>query len=232
MLTHRPAAERGRTRLAWLDSRHSFSFDQYYDPRHMGFRSLRVINDDLVAPGAGFPAHPHRDMEILTWVIEGAVDHADSMGTGSTVRAGEMQRMSAGSGITHSEFNHSPTEPLRLLQIWIRPERKGIPPGYEQKAFSLEQRRNRLLLAASRDGRNGSLTLCQDAEVYIANPDAGAVLSHRFAQGRHGWIQVARGSLSVNGVELQEGDGLAVTGEESLEIRSSQGAEFLLFDLA
>ncbi len=232
MLTLRPAGERGRTLLDWLDSRHSFSFNEYYDPAHVGFRALRVINDDYVAPGAGFPSHGHRDMEILTWVLDGALEHRDSMGNGSTLHSGEMQRMSAGRGVTHSEFNHSATDPLRLLQIWIRPEQKGIEPGYEQKPFPLDERLNRLRLAASPGGREGSLHIHQDAAVYVANLEAGARIEHALAPGRHAWIQLARGAVVVNGMAMKEGDGLAASDETRLEILAAGNSELLLFDLA
>lgn len=232
MLKLRPAAERGRTSLDWLDSRHSFSFNEYYDPAWIGFRTLRVINDDYVAPAAGFPTHGHRDMEILTWVLDGALEHRDSMGNGSTLQTGEMQRMSAGSGVTHSEFNHSPTDPLRLLQIWIRPERRGIDPGYEQKPFPLEERLNRLRLVASPGARDGSLQIHQDAAVYVANLEAGVSVDHELATGRHAWVQIARGAVTVNGVEMREGDGLAASEERLIQIRAMEDSELLLFDLA
>lgn len=232
MLKLRPAAERGRTKLDWLDSRHSFSFNEYYDPAWSCFRSLRVINDDYVAPGAGFPTHGHRDMEILTWVLDGALEHRDSMGNGSTLKRGEMQRMSAGSGVTHSEFNYSGTDALRLLQIWILPWRRGIEPGYEQKPFPLEERLNRFRLVASSSAQDGSLLIHQDASVYVANPEAGVRLAREIAPGRHAWVQIARGAVIVNGVEMREGDGLAASEERTIEISATQDSELLLFDLA
>jgi quercetin 2,3-dioxygenase len=232
MITHRPADARGRTRIDWLDSHHSFSFGDYYDPQQHGFRSLRVLNDDVVAPGTGFGMHPHRDMEILTYVLEGALEHRDSLGTGSVIRPGDVQRMSAGTGIVHSEANPSASEPVHLLQIWLLPERAGIAPGYEQRAFSEEERRGRLRLLASRDGRDGALTIHQDAELYAMLLAAGESVTHRLRPGRHAWVQVAGGAVTLNGKPLRAGDGAAVSGEETVTLSASEGSEVLLFDLA
>ena len=232
MITLRPAAERGTTDLGWLDSRHTFSFGDYFDPAHVHFRTLRVINDDRVAPGSGFGTHPHRDMEILTWVLDGTLEHKDSMGNGSRIRPGELQRMTAGTGVTHSELNPSRDEGVRLLQIWILPERKGLVPGYEQKAFPLVDRKGRLALLASQDGRDGSVRLNQDADVWGAVLVPGESATHVLRPGRGAWLQVAKGELSVNGVALREGDGAAIEGEESLLLTGRHEAELLLFDLA
>ena len=232
MITVRPAAERGASRIDWLDSRHTFSFAEYYDPEHMGFRALRVINDDRVAPGAGFPTHPHRDMEILTYVLDGALEHKDSLGTGSVIRPGEVQIMSAGTGIRHSEFNHSKTEPVHFLQIWMLPERNGLPPRYGQKAFDAATRRGQLKLVASRDGRDDTVRIFQDIDIYAANLAKDDRVSHALKAGRHGWIQVARGAVTVNGKALVEGDGAAVSNEPRIDIAGNGAAEILLFDLA
>ncbi len=231
MITLRHRDERGVSRLGWLDSRHTFSFDHYYDPRHMGFRSLRVINDDRIAPGAGFPTHGHRDMEIVSYVLAGALDHKDSMGTGSTIAAGDVQRMSAGTGVMHSEFNHSQSEPGHFLQIWILPERKGLVPGYEQRTFSTQEKRGRLRLVASRDGRDGSVTIHQDADLYATVLESGEGVTHALRPGRAAWLQVARGKVLVNGTALETGDGASVAGEPALEIEGKEAAEVLLFDL-
>jgi redox-sensitive bicupin YhaK (pirin superfamily) len=232
MMTLRPAEERGAADFGWLQTRHSFSFADYYDPAHMGFQSLRVINDDRVAPAGGFDTHGHKDMEIVTYVLDGALEHRDSLGNGSVIRAGDVQRMSAGTGIRHSEYNPSAREPVHLLQIWIYPERKGLAPGYEQKTFPEAAKRNRLRLIASRDGRLGSVTVHQDADLYASVLEAGRRVAFAPAAGRHVWIQVARGTLTVNGQQLKEGDGLAIAGEGALDIVSETGGEFLLFDLA
>lgn len=232
MMTLRPAEDRGAADFGWLQTRHSFSFADYYDPAHMGFRALRVINDDRVAPAAGFDMHGHKDMEILTYVLAGALEHKDSLGNGSVIRAGEVQRMSAGTGIRHSEYNPSARDPVHLLQIWIYPGRKGLAPGYEQKTFPAAEKRNRLRLIASRDGRQGSVTVHQDADVYASVLEAGGRVAFTPEAGRHVWIQVARGDVAVNGQRLKEGDGLAVAGEGTLDIVSGAGGEFLLFDLA
>ncbi|NYF78429.1 pirin family protein [Granulicella arctica] len=231
MLTIRPAAERGHANHGWLDSNFSFSFAEYYDPAHMGFRALRVINEDHVAPSMGFGKHPHRDMEILTYVLEGAVKHEDSTGASETLVPGELQHMTAGSGVRHSEMNPSDAETLHLLQIWLMPNQLGIPPKYEQKRFSVQEEPNQLHLLASTDARDGSFQLHADAELLAAKLDPGASVTHPFKLG-NGWLQVARGSVSVAGRSLKAGDGLALTGESSITISSADGAEFLLFDLA
>ena len=231
MLTIRPAAERGHANHGWLDSSFSFSFDEYYDPAHMGFRALRVINEDRVAPAMGFPKHPHRDMEILTYVLEGAVKHEDSTGASETLVPGELQHMSAGIGVRHSETNPSDSETLHLLQIWLLPNRLGIPPKYEQKRFTLQDEPNQLHLLASTDARDGSFKIYSDAELLAAKLNAGGSVSHTFKLG-NGWLQVARGTVSVAGGTLHAGDGLALEGESSITIASRTGAEILLFDLA
>ncbi len=232
MITVRPAAQRGETQIDWLDSKHSFSFADYYDPANLGFRALRVINDDRIASGAGFPTHGHRAMEILTYVLDGALEHRDSLGTGSVIRPGDVQIMSAGTGIRHSEFNPSASEPLRLLQIWMIPERSGLTPRYDQKAFSAEERQGRLRLVGARDGREGAVTIYQDIDLYAASLDKGQSVSHAIRPDRHVWIQMARGKASVNGQPVAEGDGVAITGESRVEIAGVDGAELLLFDLA
>ncbi|HVA13627.1 MAG TPA: pirin family protein, partial [Stellaceae bacterium] len=210
MIAFRDRMARGQSRTGWLDSRHSFSFGNYRDPAQMGFRSLRVVNEDRVIPGAGFPRHGHQDMDIISYVLEGALEHQDSIGNGNVIRPGEVQRMSAGTGIQHSEFNASKIEPVHFLQIWIVPNRTGLPPSYEQKAFPVEERRGQLRLVAAPDGRGGAVTLHQDALLYIANLDAGARVTHAIARGRGVWLQVARGIAALNGTELREGDGAAV----------------------
>jgi redox-sensitive bicupin YhaK (pirin superfamily) len=232
MITLRPADERGHADHGWLDTRFSFSFDQYHDPKHMGFRALRVINEDKVAPGRGFGMHPHRDMEIITYVLDGELAHEDSMGNGSAIRPHEVQRMTAGSGILHSEFNHSPN-PVHLLQIWILPERRNLPPSYEQKTFSPEEKLNRLRLVASPDMADGSVLIHQDTKVYSSLLEPGKSVDLTLDAGRHAWIQVARGAIDVNGKRLQAGDGAAVSDELALRITGVNGqSEFLLFDLA
>jgi redox-sensitive bicupin YhaK (pirin superfamily) len=230
MIEVRPSEERGRARLDWLDSRFTFSFDQYYDPRHMGFGHLRVLNDDWIAPGGGFPMHPHRDMEIITYVLEGALQHKDSLGNGSVIRPGEIQRMSAGTGIVHSEFNPSGAERTHLLQIWIRPRLRGAAPSYEQKAIDLSGPGWRRI--ASPDGRDGSVTVQQNVEVFAARPAAGERLAHRLARGRLAWIQVASGALTLNGVELRTGDGAGIRSETELVIEAREASELLLFDMS
>jgi redox-sensitive bicupin YhaK (pirin superfamily) len=231
MISIRSSSERGAIRLDWLDSRHTFSFGDYYDPKQMGFRSLRVINDDRVAPAGGFGTHGHRDMEILTYVLEGSLEHRDSLGTGSVLRRGDVQRMSAGTGIRHSEFNPSKTEPVHFLQIWLIPEENRLQPEYEQKHFSDEDKRSRLRLVVSRDGRDGSLAIHQDAEVYAAILASGEHLSHRLRPGRNAWLQVAAGAVTLNGHTLKAGDGAAVSDEPLLELTGTEAAEVLLFDL-
>jgi quercetin 2,3-dioxygenase len=229
MITIRPAEERGRANFGWLDSRHTFSFGHYHDSEHMGFSDLRVINEDRVAPGGGFPTHGHADMEIISYVLEGALEHRDSIGSGAVIRPGEVQRMSAGTGIRHSEFNHSKSEGAHFLQIWILPERRGIEPGYEQKAFDLD---GKWQLVASRDGRDGSVTVHQDASLWAGRLAAGAEVRHRLAAGRSAWVQVARGEATLNGRALRTGDGASVSGETDLTIATQTGGEVLLFDLA
>lgn len=229
MIQLRHRGERGHVNHGWLDTWHTFSFADYYDPRHMGFSVLRVINEDFVAPGMGFPTHPHRDMEIVTWILEGALEHKDSLGTGSVIRPGEAQRMSAGTGIRHSEFNPSKNEIVHLLQIWILPNRQGVTPSYEQTRFDDAALAERLCLIASPDGREGSVTIHQDARVYAARLN-GAEVTHALAPKRRAWVQVARGEVTLNGQRLAAGDGAAVENETMLRL-AGQGVEFLLFDL-
>lgn len=228
----RRAHERGHADHGWLNTHHTFSFANYYDPAHMGFRSLRVINDDRVRGGAGFPTHPHRDMEIISYVLEGALEHRDSMGNGSVIRPGDVQRMTAGTGVLHSEYNHSKAQGLRFLQIWILPDRQGLTPGYEQRAFTPEDRHGRLRLVASPDAADGSVTVHQDLRLYSALLDPGQTVTHPFAPGRHGWLQVATGAVRVGDITLHEGDGLSITGADSIEIAGEEAGEILLFDLA
>lgn len=231
MITLRKSNERGHADHGWLDSYHTFSFANYYDPQHMSFGPLRVINEDRVAGGAGFPTHPHRDMEILTWVVDGELRHRDSMGYSETLKPGEMQRITAGSGITHSEFNESPSKPVHLLQIWIQPRQAGLEPSYGQKAFAAESRHNQLGLLASPDGEGDSLTIQQDARVYASTIDAGRAVTHT-VQPKHGaWIQLIRGSAKVNGEALEAGDAAAVTAESDLRIEATADADLLLFEV-
>jgi redox-sensitive bicupin YhaK (pirin superfamily) len=219
--------------MGWLSSRHSFSFGHYHDPKHMGFRALRVINEDRVIPGAGFPKHGHADMEIISYVLDGALEHKDSIGTGAVIRPGELQRMSAGTGVEHSEFNASSTDPVHFLQIWIVPETRGIAPSYEQKTLPpVAEGETRLDLIGSRDGREGSVTIHQDVSLYRATLAEGGALSVPIAPGRHAWVQVARGVRELDGGELREGDGLAVSDVADLNLSSAIGAELLVFDLA
>jgi redox-sensitive bicupin YhaK (pirin superfamily) len=233
MLNHRRAEERGQANFGWLDSRHTFSFGHYHDPDHMGFGPLRVINDDRVAPGGGFPTHPHSNMEIISYVLEGALEHRDSLGTGSVIRPGDVQRMSAGSGIRHSEFNASKTEPVHFLQIWIIPEEQGLAPSYEQKAFGDDEKRNRLRLVGSRDGRDGSVTIHRDVDLYAALLGDGVTVHHDLRAGRAAWAQVARGTVRINGTQLHPGDGLAIVSAKDIELTgTSDDAEVLLFDMA
>jgi hypothetical protein len=229
MINIRKSGERGSASLGWLDSRFSFSFDQYYDPDHMGFRTLRVINDDHIAGGGGFPMHPHRDMEIITYMLEGQIAHRDSLGNQEVLRAGEVQRMTAGAGIVHSEFNPSPTESTHLLQIWLRPNQRGLQPGYDQKRF--EGRENALKLIVSGDGRADSLRMNQDADLYASILSPGASVSHELAGGRFAWLQVARGDVTLNGITLSTGDGASIAAETRLDIQAQSQAELLLFDL-
>jgi quercetin 2,3-dioxygenase len=232
MITLRQSRERGHFDHGWLNTYHTFSFDQYYDPRYMGFRQLRVINEDFVAAGRGFPTHGHRDMEIITYILEGALQHEDSMGNGSIIRPGDVQRMTAGTGVRHSEKNPSASESVHLLQIWILPETVGLEPSYEQKAFTEDERRGQLRLIASNDGRDGSVTVHQDVSVFASILGAGESVKYDMDQTRYGWIQVARGAISVNGQRAGQGDGAVVMGESSLEIAAEESAEILLFDLA
>lgn len=231
-ITLRPTAERGHFDHGWLDTWHSFSFADYHDPRHMGFRALRVINEDRVAGGGGFPTHGHRDMEIVTYIMSGALAHKDSTGASEVLRRGEVQRMTAGRGIRHSEFNASDDEPVHLLQIWLLPAEHGLEPGYEQRAFPVNEQRNRLHPLATPSRRGGSLLIHQDVEVLGAALDAGASLRHALAPGRAAWLQVARGAVSVNGVAMQAGDGAAVEEESEVTIVADADSELLLFDLA
>lgn len=232
MIKIRHAEDRGRTRIAWLDGRHTFSFNRFYDPDYMGFRSLRVINDDVVAPGGGFPMHPHQDMEILTWILSGSLVHEDSTGARGEIRPGDVQRMSAGTGIYHSEANGSKTEPVRLLQIWLHPEREGLQPGYEDKHFPVAERRNQLRLIASPGSEDGAVKIHQDARVYATLLDEGAEVKHDLAADRHAWVQVATGAVTANGVALKQGDGAAISGEDALTLVAGEPSEVLLFDLA
>jgi redox-sensitive bicupin YhaK (pirin superfamily) len=227
----RRAQDRGHANYGWLDTYHTFSFSSYHDPQHMGFRSLRVMNEDLVAPAQGFGTHPHRDMEIVTYVLEGALEHRDSMGNGEVLRPGEFQRMSAGTGITHSEFNPSESKPVHLYQIWLLPERRGIEPSYEQKQFAADERHNRLQLVASPAASNGSLLIHQDARIYLSSLDNDKAVAHELESDRHAWLQVMRGRVSLNGQRLNTSDGAAVSNERLLEIRADGDAEIMLFDM-
>ena len=231
MITVRHHDQRGKAQFGWLDSRHSFSFGGYSDPHHNGFGSLRVINEDRVLPGRGFEPHSHRDMEIISYVLEGALEHKDSLGSGTVIRPGDVQRMSAGTGITHSEFNASADVPVHFLQIWIVPAKRGLRPSYEQTHFSAADRSDRLKLVAAPDGSDGAVTIHQDAYLSVALLRAGRTVEHTFAEGRFGWIQVARGAVAANGVALVEGDGAAVRDEASLTIAAKGDADILLFDL-
>src|SRR5262245_7894780 len=232
MIRVRPAEERGKTQIGWLDSRHTFSFGDYHDSQNMGFSHLRVINEDRVRPGAGFPTHSHRDMEIITYVLEGALAHKDSTGTTSVIRVGDVQRMSAGTGISHSEYNASQTEAVHFLQIWIIPEHTALKPGYEQRAFALDDNRGRFTLIASKEGRDDSVTVDQDVDLWAARLAVGEETTFRLKPGRHAYIQMARGAATLNGVSLDAGDGAAVDQEEVLEVKAAEDAEILLFDLA
>ena len=232
MIKIRKADRRGHFDFRWLNTFHTFSFGDYYDPAFMGFRSLRVINEDFVHSGRGFPTHAHRDMEIITYILEGSLEHRDSMGNGSVIRPGDVQRMTAGTGVSHSESNPSREQSVHLLQIWILPDQGGLKPGYEQKAFTDDQKQGRLCLVASEDGRDGSVTIHQDASVYATVLAAGDEVVHTLAPGRHAWLQVARGAVTVNGEDLDQGDGAAVSNEERVAITGREAAEVLLFDLA
>jgi len=231
MIVKRPAAERGHFDHGWLDTSHTFSFADYHDPEHMGFRALRVINEDRVAAGQGFGAHSHRDMEIITYVLDGALAHADSIGNRSTIVPGDVQRMSAGTGITHSEFNARQDEPVHFLQIWLLPDRRGLAPGYEQKAIPESEERGALRLLASRDGRDGTVTIHQDVDLYGTRLEPGERVKHALADGRHAWLQMVRGRIELNGTPLAAGDGAAVSGESALEMVAQESAHLLLFDL-
>lgn len=232
MITVRHAAERGTANLGWLDSRHTFSFGQYYDPNHMGFGPLRVINEDRVQPGPGFETHGHRDMEIISYVLEGALEHKDSIGNGSVIRPGDMQVMSAGTGIRHSEFNHSKSEPVHFLQIWVLPDRQGLAPRYDQKTFPASEKRGRLRLVGSPDGRDGSIVIHQDTDIYDALLSSGDAVTNNLKTGHKSWVQVVRGAVEVNGKAADAGDGVAVEDEAVLTVMShADDSEVLVFDL-
>lgn len=232
MITRRPSHERGHANHGWLDSYHTFSFADYYDPKHMGFRHLRVINEDRVQPKGGFGTHSHHDMEIITYVLEGSLEHRDSMGNQSIIVPGDVQRMSAGTGVTHSEYNPSHTEAVHLLQIWILPEKKGLPPSYQQWAFQPEEKRGALRLIGSRGGRDGSVTIHQDVDLFTALLEPGERVAHRLQTHRHAWLQVVGGAVALNGTLLFAGDGAAASDEDRLEITASKSSEVLLFELA
>jgi quercetin 2,3-dioxygenase len=232
MIIVRPGNERGHNNLGWLDTYHTFSFDTYFDPGHMGFRQLRVINEDRVQPGGGFGTHPHRDMEIITYILDGALEHRDSMGNGSVIRPGEVQRMSAGTGITHSEFNPSKSELVHLLQIWILPEKKGLTPSYEQREFKTEEKRGRLRLIAGKGGRDGAVTIHQDVDLYAALLEKGEHVTCSLRPNWHAWVQVARGAITLNQASLRAGDGASVSDEKQIELAGTEKAEVLVFDLA
>ena len=231
MISKRPADERGTSDLGWLDSRHTFSFAEYYDPKHMGFGPLRVINDDRVRAGAGFGTHGHNDMEIVSYVLEGALKHEDSMGTGSVIKPGEVQRMSAGTGVMHSEMNDSESEPVHFLQIWILPERTGIVPGYEQREFPADERRGQWRLVGSRDGADGSVTIHQDVKLFATLLGEGDSVTYAIPQGRKGWVHVCSGTLRLNDADAGAGDGFAIDGPESVTLTGTAAAEVLLFDM-
>jgi redox-sensitive bicupin YhaK (pirin superfamily) len=231
MLQVRHSDERGRAQFGWLDSRHTFSFGDYYDAKHMGFGPLRVINEDRVQPGRGFGTHSHRDMEIISYVLEGALEHKDSLGTGSVIRPGDVQRMSAGTGVQHSEFNHSTSELVHFLQIWIVPDQQGLPPAYAEKKIPDEEKEGRLRLVMSGDGRDDSISIHQDVDLYAAVLKPGESVEHRFAPDRNGWIQIARGAVTVNGTALNAGDGAAIVNADRVSIRGASDAEILLFDM-
>lgn len=232
MIRKRAATERGHADHGWLKAAHTFSFNTYHDPQHMRFRALRVMNEDVVQPGQGFGTHPHRDMEIVTYVLSGALEHRDSMGNGEVLHAGEFQRMSAGSGITHSEFNPSATEPLHLYQIWLFPDQKGIEPSYEQKRFPPEEQQNRWRLVAAPDAEGGALMIHQDARVHLANLEAGSELTYPLSPERHAWLQVLRGQVTLNDIPLETSDGAALSEEGEFTVRATEAAELMLFDLA
>lgn len=228
----RKSGDRGAANLGWLESKHSFSFGQYHDPKHMGFGRLRVINEDLIAPGGGFPTHPHSDMEIISYVLAGGLEHKDSLGNGSVIRPGDVQRMSAGTGVRHSEYNASKTEPAHFIQVWINPERKGLPPSYEQKSFGAAEKQSKLCLIGSPDGRAGSVTIHAPADVYATLLEQGASVVHEIARGRSAWVQIARGSVMLNEQRLEAGDAAAITGSGRIRLEAAGDAEVLLFDLS
>ena len=230
MISHRKAEDRGHAAFDWLDTWYTFSFAEYRDPKHMGFRSLRVINDDTIAGGGGFGTHPHRDMEIITYVLSGALEHKDSMGNGRIIRPGEVQYMAAGTGVAHSEFNPSPTEPAHLLQIWILPDLKGAKPNYAEKSFAAAAP-GKLYLTASKSGRDGSIPINQDVDMFIGKLEAGSRISHALKPGRHAWLQVAEGQVKLNGLQLRTGDGAAISDESGLTLESAGPAQVILFDL-
>jgi quercetin 2,3-dioxygenase len=232
MITVRRGNERGSTRSTWLDSRHTFSFGDYYDPQHMGFSHLRVINEDRVIPGAGFPTHSHRDMEIITYVLEGSLAHKDSTGTSSVIRVGDVQRMSAGTGISHSEYNASKTEPVHFLQIWIIPNEAGLQPGYEQRSFDLRQKSGNRVLVAAPDARNGAVKLHQDAELWLADLPKGGELAFPLKARRRAWLQIVRGKVGINGATLDTGDGAGINDEVVVGVKAMEQSEILLFDLS
>jgi len=232
MIHIRKSDDRGHANHGWLDTHFTFSFADYYDPKHVHFRTLRVMNDDRVAGGGGFPMHPHRDMEIVTYVLEGALEHRDSMGNGSVIKPGDIQYMSAGTGVTHSEFNESETEPVHLYQIWMLPEKQGLKPMYGQKNFSETEKRGKLRLLVSPDGRDGSVKIRQDNDLYATILGAGETVKHELKPERHAYVQVARGSVTLNGTKLEEGDGAAISNEKTVELTGADNAEVLLFDLA
>ena len=230
MIRLRKSEERGHADHGWLNSWHTFSFANYYDPQHMGFRALRVINDDVVAGGGGFPTHPHRDMEIITYVLSGALEHKDSMGNGSVIRPGNVQYMAAGTGVQHSEFNHSPLEPVHLLQIWIQPDTRGVKPNYAEKSFA-EAPVGALTLIASKTGRDGSIAINQDANVLVGKFENGNTATYSIGEGRGVWLHVAEGEVTLNGQPLKTGDAAALTAEKAIELRATQSSQVLLFDL-
>lgn len=232
MINIRKSEDRGHANHGWLDTYHTFSFANYYDPNHLGFRSLRVINEDRVSPGSGFGTHGHENMEIITYILEGELEHKDSIGNGSIIQPGEVQRMSAGTGILHSEFNHSQTNPVHLLQIWIVPDQKGLQPSYEQKSFSSTNTSVHLKLIAAPEGKNGIVIVHQDVNLYAGILERGTLINHSLLPQRHAWIQVARGAITVNDIPLETGDGAAISEETKIVIESRQKSEILLFDLA
>jgi redox-sensitive bicupin YhaK (pirin superfamily) len=232
MITIRPSAARGTTNIDWLDSKHSFSFGDYYDPENVHFGPLRVINEDVVAPGAGFPMHAHKDMEIITYILEGELAHRDSLGNGASIQPGEVQRMTAGTGIQHSEFNNSKDKPVHLLQIWIMPKARNLAPSYEQKEFAQPDLKNKLRLVASADGREGSVTVNQDVNLFAGRIDERKAVDYKLSKNRQAWIQVARGEITINGKTAKQGDGIAVLDEDELKIAANENAEIMLFDMA